>query len=167
MSNKLILPNKLIISNKLILPTHEHSGLSQPLVVLPPENRKGRRPYWYKELMAWVTCLKKDFPTSEYVQIKTIPYKLGEPEGSYRCGSEYYHGDCQYNDELDYYTITLCRIEQRAFVPFMVQQLWHEWTHLLLGLNTRKNHPQRFWKLYGKIYEFYIDNVKEKSIGKS
>jgi len=159
----------MINVGELILPTHSHSGLSQPLVVLPDENRKGRKPYWYRELMSWAYALRKDFPCPHdaYVQIKTIPYKLGESEGSYRCAGDECHGNCEYIPSQNLYLITLARVEQRCFVPFMIATLRHEWAHLLVGLHGRKAHTTAFWKQYGKIYEEYIDKPKGKSIDKT
>ncbi len=98
-----------------------------------------------KRLWKYLRLLKRDFPTSKPVRVRTSPDLHSEDDKVF--------GTCRLMD--GYFLISLDRNHVESVV---IDTLFHEWVHALLWPRCKFRHTKRFWDQYGEIYRKYIDD---------
>ena len=98
----------------------------------------------YAKFWRYVRRLRADFPLAHPVSIRT--YKTVKDENGHRL-----FGDCELvNGKF------LIRIERGEDESVMIDTLWHEISHALVGVEH--GHKRCFWDQYSKIYRHFLED---------
>lgn len=135
-------PKEIIRATALVC--HDRlSRINPELKPLQDEPAKIKK-FWKR-----VNQLKQDFPANVPVAVNTKPFGQVLSEGKRM------YGLCSWYGPNNGYRIT---IERNQDVSIMLDTLWHEYAHALVGVPERKPHPLgKYWRTYGKIYNYYQD----------
>lgn len=96
-------------------------------------------------LQRWVVKLKRDFPLSLPVRVRTHEV-LVNSENHRLFG-------LVHKDEAGFHI----QIQRHADVSVQIDTLWHEWTHCLIWPRCTVRHSKLFWETYGRLFAHYQD----------